>query len=61
MYSEGTGKWVLGIFIAIFLAVTACFPQQVLFVFKFLFDLVVLNLKPFFQDLFKTLSQYWPF
>ena len=51
----GSGKWVLAIFAAILLAVTTAYPSQVLFVLKFVWDLIVLNVQPVLEDLIKHL------
>jgi hypothetical protein len=59
--SGGSGKWVFSVFFAILLVITLCYPHQVLFLLKFLWDLVVLNVRPFFQEIFENMAKHWPF
>jgi hypothetical protein len=55
--TEGSGKWVIAIFFAILLVVVLCYPQQTLFLLKLVWDLIVLNLWP----LFENIGKHWPF
>ena len=50
-YSEGSGKAMLAIFIAIILVVVAVYWQNVLFILKAIWDLIVLNLQPLLQKI----------
>ncbi|HTC22617.1 MAG TPA: hypothetical protein VK859_17305 [bacterium] len=59
--SGGSGKWVVSIFLSLLLVITLCYPHQVLFMLKFLWDLIVLNVGPFLQELFKNMAKHWPF
>ncbi len=59
--SGGSGKWVFSIFFAVLLVITLCYPQQVLFILKFLWDLLVLNFLPSIKELFQNFSKHWPF
>lgn len=53
----GSGRWVLAIFAAILLVVILCYPDQVLFLLKFIWGIFVLN----FQPLIQSLLQHLPF
>ena len=53
---EGSGRWVLIMFGVILLTITIAYPQQVLFVLKFIWDLIVLNLQPLLDSLHKAIS-----
>lgn len=53
---EGSGRWVIVMFGVILLVITLCYPQQVLFVLKFIWDLMVLNLQPLLDSLHKVVS-----
>lgn len=59
--SEGSGKWVFSVFFAILLVVTLCYPHQVLFMLKFLWDLLVLNVVPFIHEIIQDITKHWPF
>jgi hypothetical protein len=59
--SGGSGKWVFSVFFAILLVVTLCYPQQVLFMLKFLWDLIVLNVHPILKAIFDSMAKHWPF
>ncbi len=52
---EGSGKWVLAVFVAIVLAVTVAYPHEVFFLLKFVWDIIVLNVQPFWDALLKYL------
>jgi len=51
--APGSGKWVFSVFFAILLVVTWCYPHQVYFVLKFVWDLIVINLRPLLESIFK--------
>jgi hypothetical protein len=62
MISSGrSGKWMLTLFLSILLVITLCYPHEVLFMLKFLWDLAVLNVRPFLQELFRNMAKHWPF
>jgi hypothetical protein len=46
MYREGSYKWPFAIIASVLLALGFCYPTKTLFLFKFFWDLVVLNLEP---------------
>lgn len=52
---QGSGKWVLAILAAILLAVTVAYPHEVLFLLKFIRDIIVLNVQPLWDDLLQHL------
>lgn len=52
---DGSGKWVLAIFGAIVLAVTVAYPHDVLFLLKFVWGIIVLNIQPLWDDLLQHL------
>lgn len=47
--SEGSGKWVLAIFIAIAAVVFWSYPTQTLFVLRFIWDLIAQNVRTIIQ------------
>lgn len=55
MYSEGSGKALLSLFIGLILVVAACFWHQTLFLLKVLKDLIVIDSRLFFQNLLQRL------
>ncbi len=57
--SEGSWKWVLSIFIAIILVVICCYPHEVLFVLTFIWDLIVLNVRPLIEEITQFISEHW--
>lgn len=48
----GSSKWVLTIFFVILLVVVLAYPQRALFVLKFIWDLIVLNVGPVLENLY---------
>jgi len=50
MYSEGTGKAIAAILLAVTVAVAAAFWQTTQFVLRFVWDLVVINLHAFIES-----------
>ncbi len=49
MYQEGSYKGVFAILFATLLVICICYWHQALFILKFLWDLLVINLTPFLQ------------
>jgi hypothetical protein len=56
MYREGSYKWAFAIFFAILVAIGLCYPHQCLFLLKFLWDLVVINLEPVIKAVHEKLG-----
>ena len=52
---QGSGKWVFAVFAAILLVVTVAYPHEVLFLLKFVWDIIVLNVQPLWDDLLSHL------
>ncbi len=59
--SEGSGKWVFSIFFAIFLVVTLSYPHKVFLFLKIFWGLIVLNVRPFIQEILQNVAKHWPF
>ena len=55
MYREGSGKGILAIFIGLFAVVAGCYWHRTLFLLKFLWNLVVIDSRPFWLDLARHL------
>ena len=56
---EGTTKGLLALMAAVLLVVSVAFWPQTKFVARFLYDLIIMNAKTAFQDLYHFLQQYW--
>lgn len=61
MYVEGSTKGFLAILAAILAVVASAYWHQTLFVFRFLWDIFVLNVQPLLRHGMEFLRQYWPF
>jgi|GEM_PF-3250883 hypothetical protein len=51
MYKEGSYKWPLAFVISLLVAFGLCYPTESLFILKFLWDLIVINVTPLLQKL----------
>jgi len=49
---EGSSKWVFTLLFVIILVVTLAYPQRVLFMLKFVWDLIVLDVTPLLENLY---------
>jgi hypothetical protein len=57
MYNEGTTKAMWAVFAAILIAVAAAYWDKTLFLLRFVWDLIVINIRPLFQ----SIHEHWPF
>ena len=51
MYREGSYKWAFALLGALIIAFALCYPTESLFLLKFLWDLIVINVTPLLQKL----------
>jgi hypothetical protein len=61
MYSEGSGKGIMAIFAAIILVVAIAYWDRTLFILGFLWDLIVIDSRPYRENIAQFISQHWPF
>jgi hypothetical protein len=61
MYMEGSNKGFLVMAGVVLIVVAGVYWTEFLFVLRFLWDLLVLNVQPFLSHLGETLRRVWPF
>jgi len=61
MYMEGSNKGFLVMAGVVLIVVAGVYWTEFLFVLRFLWDLLVLNVQPFLLHLGEVLRRVWPF
>jgi hypothetical protein len=60
MYKEGSTKGIFAIIIALLMVVAYCYPHEVTFLAKLVWDVIVINVRPVLQNIADSFHSHTP-